>query len=238
MKTILVWLISTQPETSVDILAQALVRLRQHPVPGGLDGLSGEMFDAIAREGSFLYRMLFANKWLFGRLIEAQLANSGAMNAMIRTTTAPTILAAGIKTNVIPPTAKASVNFRLHPRDTVEGVTQHVKNAIADDRVDVVAQSSHRSVASQVSSRDSAGYKLISRVTRKIYGDVLVVPGLTIGGTYSKHYSKVADDSYRYQMMVVGPEDIAGFHGTNERVSIEIPTFKSVPRMAYDFTKY
>jgi carboxypeptidase PM20D1 len=208
-------------ETSVDILAQALVRLREHPVPGGLEGLSGEMLDAIAREGSFLYRMLFANKWLFGSLIEAQMAKNGGMNAMIRTTTAPTILAAGIKTNVIPPTAKASVNFRLHPRDTVESVTLHVKNAIADDRVDVVPQSAHRRVASQVSSSKSAAYQLISSVTRKIYGDVIVVPGLTVGGTDSKHYSKVADNSYRYQMMVVGKEDIAGFHGTNERVSIE-----------------
>jgi carboxypeptidase PM20D1 len=208
-------------ETSVDILAQALVRLRQHPVPGGLDGLSGEMLDAIAREGSFLYRLVFANKWLFGTLIEAQMAKSGGMNAMIRTTTAPTILSAGIKTNVIPPTAKASVNFRLHPRDTVDSVILHVKNAIADDRVDVVPQSSHRRVASKVSSRDSAAYRLISSVTRKIYGDVIVVPGLTLGGTDSKHYSKVADNSYRYQMMVVGKEDIAGFHGTNERVSIE-----------------
>jgi carboxypeptidase PM20D1 len=100
-------------------------------------------------------------------------------------------------------------------------VILHVKNAIADDRVDVVPQSSHRRVASKVSSRDSAAYRLISSVTRKIYGDVIVVPGLTIGGTDSKHYSKVADNSYRYQMMVVGKEDIAGFHGTNERVSIE-----------------
>lgn len=190
-------------------------------MPGGLDGLSGEMLDAIAREGSFLYRMVFANKWLFGPLIEAQMAKGGGLNAMIRTTSAPTILAAGIKTNVIPTTAKASVNFRLHPRDTVESVLKHVKNAVNDDRVDIVVQGAHRRVASKVSSRESAAYNLISRVTRKIYGDVIVVPGLTLGGTDSKHYSKVADNSYRYQMMVVGSEDIAGFHGTNERVSIE-----------------
>ena len=44
---------------------------------------------------------------------------------------------------------------------------------------------------------------------------------VTVGGTDSKHYSQVADDSYRFQYMVVGPDDIAGFHGTDERVSVD-----------------
>lgn len=209
------------PETAVDILAKALVNLRKHPVPGGLDGLSGELFDGFARNGSFTYRLLFANKWLFGPLIERQLGASGAMDAMIRTTTAPTILKAGIKTNVIPPTALASVNFRLHPRDTPQSVRDHVIAAIDDERVTVTMQGSHQRMASDVSSWDSDGYKMIESVARQSFGDIVVVPGLTVGGTDSKHYSKVADDSYRFQYMNVGPEDIAGFHGTNERVSID-----------------
>lgn len=208
-------------ETSVDILAQALVNLRKHPVPGGLDGLSGELFDTFARNGSFTFRMLFANKWLFGGVIEKQLAASGGMDAMIRTTTAPTILKAGIKTNVIPPTALASVNFRLHPRDTPQSVRDHVIAAIDDERVTVTMQGAHQRMASEVSSWDSDGYKLIESVARQFFGDIVVVPGLTIGGTDSKHYGKVADNSYRFQYMNVGPEDLEGFHGTNERVSID-----------------
>ena len=210
-----------ESEVSIDILAQALVNLRKHPVPGGLDGLSGELFDGFARNGSFTYRMLFANKWLFGGLLERQLGKSAGMDAMIRTTTAPTILTAGIKTNVIPPTATASVNFRLHPRDTPESVRDHVIAAIDDERVDVTMQDAHRIMASDVSSTDSEGYQLIERVARQFFGDIAVAPGLTVGGTDSKHYSKVADDSYRFQYMEVGREDIAGFHGTNERVSID-----------------
>jgi carboxypeptidase PM20D1 len=209
------------PETALDILAKALVNLRKHPVPGGLDGLSGELFDGFARNGSFAYRMLFANKWLFGGLIEKQLAASGVLDAMIRTTTAPTILKAGIKTNVIPPTALASVNFRLHPRDTPESVRDHVIAAIDDDRVTVTMQAAHQRLASEVSSTESEGYQMIEYVVRQFFGDIVVVPGLTVGGTDSKHYGKVADDSYRFQYMLVGPDDIAGFHGTNERVSID-----------------
>lgn len=209
------------PEVAIDILAQALVNLRKHPIPGGIDGVSAEMMDGIARNGSFGFRMLFANQWLFGGLIESELANSGPMNAMVRTTTAPTILKAGIKTNVLPPTATAAVNFRLHPRDTPESVRAHTIAAINDERVDVEIRGGVGGLASEVSSRDSDGYQTIARVARQVFGDVIVVPGLTIGGTDSKHYSQVADDAYRFQYMVVDSDDLAGFHGTDERVSID-----------------
>ncbi len=149
------------------------------------------------------------------------MAKSGGMNAMLRTTTAPTILSAGIKTNVIPTTATASINFRIHPRDTVESVIEHVRSAIADDRVEINAQEPHRRSPSRVSSAESAGFRAIVKATRQIYGDVLIVPGITIGGTDTKHYGKVADNSYRFHPMVVGPEDIPSVHGTNERISIE-----------------
>ncbi len=48
-----------------------------------------------------------------------------------------TIFNAGVKINVIPSEAKASVNHRIHPADTAEGVLQHDIEAIDDDRVEV-----------------------------------------------------------------------------------------------------
>jgi len=209
-------------EVPIDILANALVSLRKQPLPGGLEGVSDEMFDAIAANGPFIFRLLAANKWLFRGLIEKQLSSVASTNAMIRTTTAPTILNAGIKTNVISPTAKAAINFRIHPRDTPESIKAHVIRAVNDDRVKVeFRQEGLGSLASAVSSRDSSGYQKIADVSRQIYGDVVVVPGLTVAGTDSKHYAKVADNSYRYLPMVISLEDLKGFHGTNERVSIE-----------------
>jgi carboxypeptidase PM20D1 len=209
-------------EVSLDILAQALVALRKAPLPGGIEGITLEMLEGLASEGSFGFKVMTANTWLFGGLIEKRLSSGAHTNALLRTTTAPTILRAGIKSNVIPPEAKATVNFRLHPRDTPQSVLTHVVNAIDDSRVAVeVIGGGLTSVASPVSERDSPGYQLIAKVARQSFSDLIVVPGLTVGGTDSKHYSKIADNSYRFQLMEVGPEDIAGFHGTNERISIE-----------------
>lgn len=52
---------------------------------------------------------------------------------------------------------------------------------VANDHV--WGRGAHRRVA----STESVAFKLLSRVTRKIYGNVIVVPGLTVGGTDSKH---------------------------------------------------
>lgn len=209
-------------ELPIDILAMALVNLRKAPLPGGMEGISEQMVDGIGRSGPFSVKILVANKWLFAGVLDRELSKSRTGNALLRTTTAPTILRSGVKTNVIAPSATATVNFRLHPRDTAASVKEHIINAVGDQRVEVKAHGEGMStLASKVSSTQSDGYKIITKVARQVFGDIVVVPGITLGGTDSKHYSLVADDSYRFQFMLVMPEDIAGFHGTNERVFID-----------------
>jgi len=206
-------------ETAVGILAHAIVKLQQAPMPGGLDGITGETFGALARYMSFDKRLLFANQWLFSPLIEATLAKSPASNAMLRTTTAPTMLSGSVKENVLPIEATATVNFRLHPRDTPDAALAHVTRTIADERVSVAVR--RADPASPLASVDSAGYRAIANAVRRVYGDIGVAPGLTIAGTDSKHYQKVSDNAYRFNPMKITPQDLAGFHGTNERISLE-----------------
>lgn len=206
-------------ETAVGILAQAIVKLQRAPMPGGLDGITAESFGALARYMAFDKRVLFANRWLFGPLIEATLAKSPVSNAMLRTTTAPTMLSGSVKENVLPIEATATVNFRLHPRDAPDAVVTHVKKAIDDERVSVAVR--RADPASPLASIDSAGYRAIAGAVRRVYGDIGVAPGLTIAGTDSKHYQKVSDNAFRFNPMQITPQDLAGFHGTNERISLE-----------------
>ena len=85
----------------------------------------------------FGYRFLFANRWLFGGLLDSQISSTPVINAMIRTTTAPTMLNGSIKSNVLPIEATALINFRLHPRDSIESVTEHVRRVVGSDQVEV-----------------------------------------------------------------------------------------------------
>jgi len=206
-------------ETAVGILAEALVKLQAEPIPGTLDGLSGEMFDAISRHMPFNQRLLFANRWLFGDLIDASLSSKPFTNAMLRTTTAPTMLSASIKENVLAIEAIGTINFRLHPRDSIKGVMKYVKSVLDDERIDVNLIGG--SNASRVSSAKALGYKAIVHAAQSTYGNIIVAPGITIAATDSRRYEAIAENSYRFNPMSITVKDIPRFHGTNERMSIE-----------------
>jgi carboxypeptidase PM20D1 len=209
-----------QGHTAVGILSTAIHNLQNSPLAGSLAGVTGEMFDHLAPHMPFVQRVLFANKWLFSGLIEHKLSESAGGNAMLRTTIAPTMLSGSIKANILPINASAIVNFRLHPSDSVESVVEHVTQAINDKRV--IVNVIEGSPASRVSNYDSAGFKEIASIAKHVHGEsVVVTPGLTIAATDSRKYEKVAKDSYRFNPMSIHAEDLAGFHGTNERLSID-----------------
>lgn len=207
-------------EPAVTILAAALVRLGRAPLPGGITGLTAQSLDAAASAMPLYLRSLFANRWLFGDLIEDQLSARSVTNALLRTTTAPTMLHASTKENVLPGEVMAVVNFRLHPRDTVEGVLEHVKAAVSDERVEIRVRGEPNE-ASEVSSAGGPGFAAIARATAQVYGPVAAMPGLTVGGTDSKHYGQIADDAYRFIPMKVTLDVTRAFHGTNERLSVD-----------------
>jgi carboxypeptidase PM20D1 len=208
------------PHTAVGTLASAIVKIEDHPLPGGIEGLMAEGLDAIAPHAPFTYRIVLANRWLFDPLLEMALSGAGAASAMLRTTTAATMLSASVKENVLPIEAIATVNFRLHPRDTAEDVAAHLKKVIQDDEIEI-RQTGMSSAASSVSSTQSEGFQDIAAAARDVVGSAIVMPGLTVGGTDSRHFSQTARDAYRFNPMVVTRDDISGFHGTNERISIE-----------------
>lgn len=207
-------------QTAVGKLAAAIIRLEANPLPGGLSGLSGQMFDTASRYMPFGARILFANRWLFGGLIDEQMSSVTFSNAMLRTTTAPTMLSGSVKTNVLPIEAVATVNFRLHPRDTVQGVIAHVREVVENESVTVRVREDAGRAASEVSDWDSPGFAAIETALRQTYGDVVVAPGLMIAGSDSRHYGKVADNAFRFNPMVVTQDDLTGFHGTNEKIAI------------------
>lgn len=205
-------------ETAVSILAQAILKLRDNPVPGGLTDVSAELYDNLGRNMSFGYRLLFANTWLFKPVIENVMGGIPSGNAMLRTTTAPTMLSGSVKSNVLPINATATVNFRIHPRDTSKSVLEWVESVINDERVSVEAVDIFE--PSHVASTNNGVLQQIAQQAVNSHGDIITAPGLTIAATDSRFYDDITD-AYRFNPMKITNEDLDGFHGTNERISIE-----------------
>ncbi|HSI52489.1 MAG TPA: M20 family peptidase [Ramlibacter sp.] len=204
--------------SAIGMMSAALRRLDDDQLPANIRGVAREMFDTVAPEMTGFGRVALTNLWLFGPLVQSQLEKGASTNAMLRTTTALTIVNAGNKDNVLPGVAEATVNFRLLPGDTRESVMQHVKQAAANDRFELIALPGG-SEPSPISPTKSASYDLINRTLRSLYPETIVSPGLMIGATDSRHFSAISDHVYRFSPVHAKPEDLPRFHGTNERIS-------------------
>ncbi len=208
-------------QTTLGVLSKAISQLEQNQMPASLSGAAGQLFDTIGPDLPFVQKALFANQWLFGGVILNQLAKKNTTNAMIRTTTAPTIMDGGVKENILPSKAHALVNFRVLPGDTVADVLAHTKKAINDPNVEITIHGRTNGEASPIASTDSFGHRAIKKTIYQMFPGTAVTPGLVMAGTDSKHYVAIADDCYRFAPAIFGPDTPGRIHGTNERVEIE-----------------
>ena len=209
------------PETAIGLLASAIDRLQRHPMPARLRGAPRREMQALAPYMPFGKRVMLSNLWLFEPLVVRALEKTPTTNALVRTTTAPTILQAGVKENVLPSKARAVVNFRILPGESVESVLTHVRQVVADDRIKVGKIERMTSEPSPESSTASPAYHLLEQTIRALFPNAVPAPSLVLGGTDSRHFAAVADDVYRFMPFRLGPEDLTRFHGTDERFAIE-----------------
>lgn len=203
--------------TSIGRLAEAIRRLDEHQMPARLEGVARESLETLAPEMAGARRVVLSNLWLFQPLVKAQLQKSPAMNSMLRTTTAPTIVQAGNKENVIPQEASAVVNFRILPGDSRQAVLHHVREVVGPDiEVGEIAGSSEPTPASPSSA---LSYQLLQRTLRSLFPDAIVAPGLYTAASDSHYFAGICDNIYRFTPVRVGVDDLSRLHGTDERIA-------------------
>ena len=214
------------PESGAVRIARALVALEENQMPADLSAPPfNEMIEAVSADLPFTLKVAFANQWLLGSIIKDQVASDPTANAIVRTTTAPTMLNGSIKDNVLPQRASAVVNFRIHPNDTVASVTQHVKDVTSHIEGLTITpyEDGIGSEPSPVSSTTNEAYRVLEAVARATGGgEVPVAPALVVGATDARYASAISKDAiYRFAPAIYDDADLNGFHGTNERLSVE-----------------
>ena len=206
--------------TAAGRLAAALVRLENNPMPASLEGTPRAMLEAIGPHLGGVTGAAIAALPLSEGIVLGTYRNVPALDAQVRTTTAITMLDSGTKENVLPQSAQAIVNFRLRPGDTPQDVETHIRETIEDDGI-TIERVGVPNEASPVADTASAGYRLVARTILELYPDVIVVPGLVLGGTDTRHYVDNAEASLRFGPMRLGRDDLARVHGTNERIAAD-----------------
>ncbi|PEN12844.1 peptidase M20 [Longibacter salinarum] len=210
---------SIPPEqTSIDVVTTAVQRLRDNPLRASLSGVTGETLQFIAPEMGPAGKTAFANLWLLRGLITWALTKDPTTDAAIRTTTAPTILDAGVKDNVVPSTARAVVNFRIRPSESVKDVMDHVRSQLSD--LPITLHPQQQGEPTRVSPMNDEWFDLVQRTIREVADGVVVAPFLVPGTTDSRHYASISEHVYRFAPFRLTEDDKHRIHGINERISI------------------
>ena len=209
-----------KPHTPVGILSRACTRLEGKPFKAHIEGPAAQMFDTLGRYSTPLYRMIFANMWCFGWVIDLLgKLSGGEMNALVRTTVAFTQMEGSSASNVIPPEAKMVANMRLNPSDSVESALAYLRKVVNDDAVEISTIEAFE--PSRVSTTDCAGWEKVSASVAETWRGCVVAPYLMVQCSDSRHWGRISDKVYRFSAMDLTSAERATIHGNNERIRLE-----------------
>lgn len=204
---------------ALGILGRALSRIQDHAMPFTLTPPAREMFDILGRESSFGYKLLFANLWCFGPLLDLVCRRSGGeLNALVRTTCALTMAQGSKAFNVLPSTAHAGINLRLISGDTIEAAIARLKTIVDDPSVEVKLVSGGE--PSTVSQTGDEPWNRLKSAIGAAYPGVLVSPYLMLAGSDSRHYGPISEHVYRFSGMPMSKEQRGLIHNANERIPV------------------
>jgi len=212
---------STPPkETAAGILAHAIAAIEDNPFPAHFPAPTIEMFRTLGRHTPFGFRIIFANLFLFKRLLLfAFTRNGGETNAMGRTTVAVTMLSGSDTVNVLPPRVSSAASIRIAVGETVDEVFARIRSIINDPRVEMTMLY-HRE-PSRVSDMNGDGWRIFSAVINETYPSAIVAPYVMLGASDSTHYSKISKDVFRFSPLELSKEERGTMHAVNESVPLK-----------------
>jgi carboxypeptidase PM20D1 len=205
--------------TPVGRVARAVDRLQSDLFPGRITAGTEAMIDFVAPELPLLGRLVAANRWLFGPLLVRGFESRPTTAAFVRTTTAPTMMRGSSKSNVIPPEASITVNFRILTGETVESTLERVRRVVDDEAVEIRA--GRRRDPSSASRVDTPGFAALQLTIAEVFPEAVVAPYLLIAGTDARYLHPLSPSVYRFQPGRYTRVDVTLPHGVDERISVE-----------------
>jgi acetylornithine deacetylase/succinyl-diaminopimelate desuccinylase-like protein len=198
-------------DNAADRLVRALYRIQQwerplQPAPEVL-----EYFERL-REAGVIQEAI--TQEVLARIAEERPRyKSVQMNSISLTT-----LNAGVKHNVIPAEATATLDVRLVPGYDPDRFVEEIRAVIDDEKVEVerVFESS-----TPPSRLDTELYEVMTRAAKDAIEEVLVLPSVSTGFTDSRVFRRFGVPAYGFVPVLLGPDEQGRAHGNDERLSIE-----------------
>ena len=204
-------------DNAITRLAEAVAALGRHEWPLTLCDTTRELIDALAR-------ILGEDPKEIGpeQLVLRLGKGGGFIQASLRNTSNPTVLAAGYKHNVIPDTAEALVDVRALPEEQ-DGILDIVQRIVGDD---IEVEKVHSDIGLEVPFEGELVDAMRASLLRED-PEARVLPYLLSGGTDNKSLSLLGITGYGFAPLRLPADlDFPGmFHGVDERVPLDALDF-------------
>ena len=211
---------SAPPRDSAIVrMAKAMTALHEQPMETKIVSPVDDMLEALAPHIGGLTGLVLAYPSLTGPLVASQLSGDRIGQTLVRTTTGVTLFSAGVKENVVPQRAEASVNFRLLPGDDLDDLLAAVRERIDDDGIEI--DGDLWGPIAPVADREGEGYRRIEATLASVFPEAVIVPTLVTATTDSRHYAILTDDVLRARPYTIDLSYPLGIHDTNERLAVE-----------------
>jgi acetylornithine deacetylase/succinyl-diaminopimelate desuccinylase-like protein len=202
-------------------LSDALLRVRNHVFPVRLNEVTRRFFarsaDQQPPELAQAMRGLLRNP-PDAAAVE-RLSAIPNYNARLRTTCTATRVDAGHAKNALPQRARANVNCRILPDESIDQIEAALRGAIADEQVTLQRVADAHSVASPPSPLTPGVLAAIEKTTEELWPDVPVIPTMSTGATDGLFLRKAGIPVYGVSGVFGDIEDVRA-HGRDERVLV------------------
>lgn len=201
-------------------LVDALAKIRSYDFPVILNDVTRMYFQRAAEleEGDLAAAMRAISTDASDQSAIDILSDYTGYNARLRTTCVATMLDAGHAENALPQRATATVNCRVLPDESIEGVRNTLVELVDDERVSIepVAQANQ----SPTSPLTAPILSAIESITESLWPGVPVIPAMSTGATDSLYLRNAGIPVYGVSGLFGDADDVRA-HGQNERIRIE-----------------
>lgn len=139
-------------------------------------------------------------------------------NAQLRTTCVATQLEGGIAANALPQRARATINCRVLPGESVPEVQRTLARLLADDRISITP--THEPVTSAPSPLARDILAPIEQIAAEFWPGAPVVPVMSTGATDGSFLRNAGIPTYGHSGMALEGSDTVRIHGKDERLAV------------------
>ena len=211
---------------AADALIRALDRLKKATLRAEITPTVAAMLAALGERETGIQALVLRNatRWPFeGMVLDSMAQKSPQANSSTRNTCSLTELRAGVKANVIPPVASATLDCRLLPSEDLDAFMQTLRTILLGHETDLDLQLNVILQASSGPESPTTGpvMQAIQAATLAVYPDAMVAPFMSAGYTDSAFFRKAGIPAYGFNPLVLSSSQIDSMHNINERIDLE-----------------